>query len=94
MSNELLERTDPRQGAVVTQAGHQASRAPGTSQEGKAPRGPGIGRWGGPVRAYLTRADLTAAHGAVVAGKGQGQGSPEAAAQSSQSRESRRRLPT
>ena len=39
-------------------------------------------------------ADLTAAHGAVVAGKGQGQGSPEAAAQSSQSRESRRRLPT
>lgn len=96
MSNELLERTDPRQGAVVTQAGHQASPAPATSQEGKAPRGPGIGRGGGggPVRAYLTRADLTAAHGAVVAGKGQGQGSPEAAALSAQSRESRRRLPT
>lgn len=53
-----------------------------------------MGGGGGPVRAYLTRADLTAAHGAVVARKGQGQGSPEAAALGAQSRESRRRLPT
>ena len=38
------------------------------------------------MRAYLTRAYLTAAHGTVVAGKGQGQGSPEAAGLSAQSR--------
>ena len=43
-----VERTDPRQGAVITQAGHQASPALAPSQEGKAPRGPGIGRWRGP----------------------------------------------
>lgn len=48
MRNELLERTDPRQGAVVTQAGHQASPARTTSQEGKAPGGPGVRRWRGP----------------------------------------------
>ena len=48
MRTELLERTDPRQGAVVTQAGHQASPARTTSQEGKAPGGPGVRRWRGP----------------------------------------------